>query len=75
MPGGSSVESARVKEPERKEQAENFEEQLAPITVTVPDHLYRAYHRCTWLLVNETGKSQLQIMEEMVRDFLVKHGC
>lgn len=51
------------------------EEHLERIVVTVPNHLYRAYRRCTWILINETGKSQSQIMEEMVRDFLMKHGC
>ena len=45
------------------------------IELLVPVDLYRAFHRCTWLLVNETGKSQLEIMREMVRDFLIKHGC
>ncbi|MFO7606858.1 MAG: hypothetical protein R6W72_11220 [Desulfurivibrionaceae bacterium] len=50
-------------------------QELAPITVKVSDDLYRAYQRCTWILINETGKSQLEIMDEMVRDFLIKHGC
>ena len=65
----------QMKEQQSKKTPEAGEAQLAHITVTVPDHLYRAYHRCTWVLINETGKSQLQIMEEMVRDFLAKHGC
>ena len=64
-----------MKEQETQKPSGQDEEQMARITVTVPDRLYRAFHRCTWLLVNETGKSQLQVMEEMVRDFLIKHGC
>ena len=48
---------------------------LTPFTVKVSADLYRAYQRCTWILVNETGKTQLEIMDEMVRDFLGKHGC
>lgn len=51
------------------------QEALASFTVKVPDDLYRAYQRCTWLMINETGQSQLEIMEEMIRDFLTKHGC
>ena len=66
---------AQMKDQQSKKTPEAGEAQMARITLTVPDHLYRAYHRCTWLLINETGKSQLQIMEEMVRDFLAKHGC
>ncbi|MDA8163466.1 MAG: hypothetical protein M0017_00345 [Desulfobacteraceae bacterium] len=37
--------------------------------------LYRAFQRCTWILVQETGRERMAIMEEMVRDFLIKHGC
>ncbi len=49
--------------------------ELVPITVKVSDDLYRAYQRCTWILINESGRSRQEIMDEMVRDFLVKHGC
>ena len=48
---------------------------LAELTIKVPADLYRAYQRCTWILINETGRDQLEVMDEMVRDFLVKHGC
>ena len=68
-------EEVGMKESESKGPQESREEHSTRIVVTVPDHLYRAYHRCIWLLINETGKSKLQIMEEMVRDFLIKHGC
>lgn len=37
--------------------------------------LYRAFQRCTWILVHESGRDRMAIMEEMVRDFLIKHGC
>lgn len=45
------------------------------LTLVVSDNLYRAFQRCSWVLVNETGRERLEIMDEMVRDFLVKHGC
>ena len=48
---------------------------LAAIKLYVPDDLYRAFHRCVWVLINETGRDQKDIMREVVRDFLVKHGC
>lgn len=35
----------------------------------------RAFQRCVWLLMLETGRSRQEIMDEAVRDFLVKHGC
>jgi hypothetical protein len=46
-----------------------------PLNLQVSAELYRAYQRCTWVIINETGRSQVEIMEEMVRDFLIKHGC
>lgn len=51
------------------------EKSMDRVELLVPAHLSRAFRRCTWLLINETGKSQLEIMQEMIRDFLVKHGC
>ena len=47
---------------------------LKKINLHLEPDLYRAYQRCTWILINETGKNQIDIMNEMVRDFLVKHG-
>jgi hypothetical protein len=49
--------------------------ELKEVKLFVPDDLYRAFQRCVWVLVNETGRSQSEIMREVVHDFLVKHGC
>jgi len=49
--------------------------ELSEIKLFVPDDLYRAFHRCVWILVHETGRDQLDIMQEVVHDFLVKHEC
>jgi len=48
---------------------------LEKLTLHVREDLYRAFQRCKWLLVSESGRDQVEIMDEMVRDFLVKHGC
>jgi len=48
---------------------------LKEVKLFVSDDLYRAFQRCVWVLVNETGRSQPEIMREVVHDFLVKHGC
>ena len=37
--------------------------------------LYRAFQRCMWTIIHETGRTQMEIMDEVVRDFLVKHRC
>lgn len=62
-----------MKQEKNKAVSENND--LTPLTIKVPDDLYRAYQRCNWILINEGDRDQLEIMEEMVRDFLVKHGC
>ena len=48
---------------------------LTEVKLFVPDDLARAYQRCCWILVNESGKNRSEIMKETVHDFLVKHGC
>jgi hypothetical protein len=47
----------------------------ATIRLQVPEHLAVAWQRCSWVLVEEKGQGRLESMEEMVRDFLIKHGC
>ena len=49
--------------------------ELTELKLFVPDDLYRAFQRCVWVLINETGRDQKEIMREVVHDFLVKHGC
>ena len=51
------------------------EVELQPLNLQLPTDLCRAYQRCTWVIINETGRSQHSVMAEMVRDFLIKHGC
>ena len=49
--------------------------ELGELTLLVPKDLAVAWQRCTWVLIQEKGQGRLESMEEMVRDFLVKHGC
>jgi len=48
---------------------------LTEIRIHVPADLAIAWQRCSWVLVQDRGQGRLESMEEMVRDFLVKHGC
>jgi hypothetical protein len=50
-------------------------EELSEIRILVPAELSTAWQRCSWALVQEKGQGRLESMEEMVRDFLIKHGC
>ncbi|MBV5307554.1 MAG: hypothetical protein J0652_12760 [Desulfobulbaceae bacterium] len=50
-------------------------ETLVELKIQIPPDLYVAYQRCSWAIIHETGRQPLAVMEEMVRDFLIKHGC
>ena len=48
---------------------------LVELKLLLPEDLYRAFQRCLWMQIIETGQTQVQLMEEVIRDFLIKHGC
>jgi hypothetical protein len=48
---------------------------LVDLKIQIPQELYIAYQRCSWIIVHETGRKPLDVMQEMVQDFLMKHGC
>jgi hypothetical protein len=48
---------------------------LVDLKIQIPQELYIAYQRCSWIIVHETGRKPLDVMQEMVGDFLMKHGC
>ncbi len=48
---------------------------LIELKLKIPEDLFRAYQRCSWIITHETGRDQLEIMAEMVHDFLVKNQC
>ncbi|NLZ18117.1 MAG: hypothetical protein GX087_10355 [Desulfobulbaceae bacterium] len=51
------------------------EQGLAVIKLVVAEDLYRAFQRCVWIQIHESGRTQLEIMDELVRDFLCKYEC
>ncbi len=48
---------------------------LEDLKLKVNSDLYRAFRRCTWIITHETGRNQIDITQEMIEDFLIKHGC
>lgn len=62
-------------EPSATEQPDEAQSGLKEVKLLVPEDLCRAFQRCVWVQINETGRDQLDIMEEVVLDFLVKHSC
>ena len=51
------------------------EKALAAIKLVVSEDLYRAFQRCVWIQIHESGRTQLDLTDEVVRDFLRKYGC
>ena len=62
-------------QPRQSSSADLHRQKLTEIRILLPAELSTAWQRCSWALVQEKGQSRLESMEEMVRDFLVKHGC
>ena len=60
---------------EAMEPEQDIPAEVVELKILIPRDLYVAYQRCTWTIVHEDGSRPLEVMEEMVRDFLVKHGC
>jgi hypothetical protein len=54
---------------------EEGEQELEKIKIFVPYDCYRAFQRCVWIQVHETGRTQLEVMREVVDDFLAKYEC
>lgn len=57
--------------PEDTDEREN----LAELKIFVSEDIARAWQRCSWVIVHETGRKRTDIMSEMVQDFLVKYEC
>lgn len=51
------------------------QEERAVIKLMVNKDIYRAFQRCVWIQIHESGRTQLDIMDEVVHDFLCKYGC
>ena len=56
-------------------EAAGQEDALATIKLMVAEDIYRAFQRCMWIQIHERGRTQLEIMDEVARDFLRKYGC
>ncbi len=57
----------------------NREEDLLQDTellcLRVREDLYRAFRRCVWIMINETGKNQIEIHNEMFEKLLKLYEC
>lgn len=56
-------------------QATGDDSDLSEIKLFVPADCYRAFQRCVWIQVHESGRTPLEVMREVVDDFLAKYEC
>jgi len=61
--------------PEGPDRPDTPASRLVELKLVIPEELHRAFQRCLWVRINETGQNQLELMAEVIRDFLIKHGC
>jgi len=59
----------------QKQPCERKTGDLVELKLLIPEDLSRAWHRCSWLIAHEKKKDRLDVMKEMVSEFLHKHGC
>lgn len=59
----------------KREKKSTAEKDLVQLTIRIPEDLYRAYQRGCWIVSQESGRSRDELAQEMITDFLVKHGC
>ena len=50
-------------------------EEYEILTIQVRPDLYRAFRRCVWMAVHETGKSIVEIHNKMIEDLLKQKEC
>jgi hypothetical protein len=60
------------KEPETKT---DTPEEYELLTIHVRPDLYRAFRRCVWMTIYETGRSQTDIHNEMIEELLRNRQC
>lgn len=51
------------------------EEDLQELTIHVRSDLYRAFRRCVWMTIHETGKTPIEVHNELIEELLKSRKC
>ncbi|NPA93911.1 MAG: hypothetical protein GXO58_00610 [Thermodesulfobacteria bacterium] len=54
---------------------EQGEQELELLQIHVRADLYRAFRRCVWMMVYETGLPIVEVHNRLIEDLLKKNGC
>ncbi len=60
---------------ENNKNSKNEKEEIKVLKIHVRADLYRAFRRCVWMTVYETGASIVDIHNSMIEEILKKRGC
>ena len=52
-----------------------YKEKKESVTLILRADIARAFRRCIWLGINETGRSPYEVQNELIEEFLKRHGC
>ncbi len=63
------------KQPSNKNKSNIDNEELELLQIHVRADLYRAFRRCVWMMVYETGNSIVDIHNKLIEDLLKRNGC
>ncbi len=51
------------------------EEGLQELTIHIRPDLYRAFRRCVWMTIHETGLSPTEVHNMLIEELLKSQGC
>ena len=52
-----------------------YKKKKESVTLILRADIARAFRRCVWLGVNETGRSPYEVQNELIEELLKRHGC
>ena len=64
-----------MKEREKPSIKDLYKEDKEELAIIVRADLARAFRRCVWIGVNETGLSPYEVQNKLIEDLLRLHGC
>ncbi len=60
---------------ENNKKSKNEKDEIKVLKIHVRADLYRAFRRCVWMTVYETGAPIVEIHNSMIEEILKKRGC
>jgi len=58
----------------RRKDAEEYSD-IEELVIQVRPDLYRAFRRCVWMTIHETGMSPVEVHNMLIQELLKARGC